>query len=186
MMTLKRYCWPHTVCRVGGRAGVSVPPGSGTAPPHVAHLVMVQGVQGQGVALWRVDAQGGQQLKHLLLDHHVGRVQSCRGKGPLRGAWGPLLPVLPSPCLHPLPGPGSHPTAANLLGWQRPGPTAHIRHWSLDMLAAPRTPGRGVEAGAAPVTGVLIPMALRSKLGALGPRPTPVPLPALSPCFLQT
>lgn len=85
-MTLKRYCWLHTVW--GGR-GVSLRPGPAPAPPArplAPHLVVVQGVQGQGVALRRVDAQGGQQLKHLLLDHHVGCVQSCRG--PERGEGG--------------------------------------------------------------------------------------------------
>lgn len=37
----------------------------------------------------------------------------------------------------------------------------------------------------APVTGVLLLTALRSKLWALSPRPTLALLPALSPCFLQ-
>lgn len=40
-------------------------------------LVVVQGVQGQPVSVRGEHAEGGEELKHLLLHHGVGSVQSC-------------------------------------------------------------------------------------------------------------
>lgn len=43
-----------------------------------ANLVVLEGVQGQVAALGVEEGERRQQLKHLHLHHHVGRVQRCR------------------------------------------------------------------------------------------------------------
>lgn len=49
-----------------------------------AHLVVVEGVEGQGVAALGVHTQGREKFEYLLLHQHVARVQGCGGERGLR------------------------------------------------------------------------------------------------------
>lgn len=51
----------------------------------VLNLVVFESSQGQATALRVEERERCQQLEHLHLHHHVGRVQSCGGQGRDRG-----------------------------------------------------------------------------------------------------